>query len=293
MLIALLLAASATQTDPMALSSDLQAIVARRGSMGDEQTVKKVKMLADHGDDSAAELIGELYSFGGMGVTRDPVKACAQFMRIATRRGDAAHNLARCYENGEGLAADPAKARKWYAKGAELGYAKSSCALGSLLLNGRGGPSDIAKGMVLCRTAAERGDPDAQTDLANYLLEGRFVARNIVEARKWYTLAAAHDQANALFVLGQIYWNGDGTPVDRNEAAKLWRRAWAGGRKDAAGLIAGDLFKRMVTTRDGKQNVDRSLLPEAIQWLERAAAEDPDPAKRKGFADTLATLKGS
>jgi uncharacterized protein len=293
MIITLLLATAATQVDPIALSPDLQAVVVQRVSLGDEKTIEKVRTLADSGDDSAAELIGELYSFGGFGLSRDPAKACAQFLRIATRRGDAAHNLARCYEKGEGLAADLAEARKWYAKGAELGYAKSSCALGNLLLNGRGGPSDIAKGMALCRSAAELGDPDAQTDLANYLLEGRFVARDIVEARKWYTLAAAHDQANALFVLGQIYWNGDGTPVNHDEASKLWKRAWAGGRKDAAGLIVRDIFARMVTTRDGKQIVDRSILPEAIQWLERAAAEDPDQAKRKAFTETLGALKGS
>ena len=116
MILALLLAATATATttqpDPAALSPDLQALVAQRATLGDAILLEKVRKLADHGDDSAVELIGELYSFGGFGLSRDPVKACTQFMRVATRRGDAAHNLARCYETGAGLAADPAKARE-------------------------------------------------------------------------------------------------------------------------------------------------------------------------------------
>jgi TPR repeat protein len=213
-------------------------------------------------------------------------------VRIAARRGDAAHNLARCYETGSGLPADAGKAREWYGRATSLGYPKSSCALGNLMITGVGGPRDIAGGLALCKRAAETGNPDAQTDLGNYLITGTVVPKDAVQARKWYTLAANQNQANAAFVLAQIYWNGDGIAVDRDAAERWWKVAYDGGRKDAAGFISRAVFKRMLIMRDGKEAIDRSVLPDYATWLQRAAAEDPDPTKRKVFAESLAVLKG-
>lgn len=274
------------------LSSEVSAAIATRASRGDEAFLSTIEALVDRDDASAIELLGEVYMRGGFGRGRNPAKACELFGRAAERRGDSAHNLARCYERGDGLGADAAKARVWYRRGAAVGYAKSNCALGNLMVAGTGGPRDVAGGIALCRKAAEAGEADAQTDLGNYLLGGTGGTRDIVEARKWYTLAAQQNQANAQFVLGQIHWNGDGTPIDRGAAVKWWRLAYAGGRKDAAGLIVGGLFKQMIVERDAKTTIDRSLLPETLAWLERAASEDPDPARRKDFAETLVKLRG-
>ena len=262
-----------------------------RASGGEAAFFITIRSLVDRDDASAIELLGENYMFGGFGLPRDSAKACALFAKAAERRGDAAHNLARCYETGDGWAADAEKARVWYAKGAAFGYEKSNCALGNLMIAGTGGPRDVAAGVALCRKAAEVGVSDAQTDLGNYLLQGIGGARDAVEARRWYTLAAEQNQPNAQLVLGQIFWNGDGTAVDRIAAVKWWKLAYVGGRKDAAGLIVGGLFKQMIVERDGKATVDRSLLPETVSWLERAAAEDPDPARRQQFSETLASLK--
>lgn len=291
MLILLLLAA-APQTNEAGLSPDMRAIDAERQSLPEATFVAKVKDLAGRDDASAIEMLGEMYRFGVFGVAPDPVKACAEFTRAAARRGDSAHNLAVCYERGDGLTANAVKAREWYRRAAALGYAKAYCALGNMMAAGAGGPRDAAGGVALCRKTAETGNADAQTDLGNFLLTGEAVPKDMVEARKWYALAAAQNQPNAAFVLAQIYWNGDGTPVDRAAAEQWWKVAYDHGRKDAAGWIAQCLFARMITKRDGKELVDRSFLAETVQWLQRAAAEDPDPDKRRSFAATLATMKG-
>lgn len=290
MILFILLAAAAPAAEAD-ISPEVRAVSAERGSLGNEAFLARVETLAQGGDSSAIELLGEIYVGGLFGTARNPAKACGYFERAANLRGDSAHNFARCHENGDGMPEDAAMARKWYARGAALGYLKSSCALGNLMIAGKGGPKDVAGGIGLCRKAAEAGNADAQTDLGNYLIAGKIVDRNVIEARKWYTRAAEQDQPNAQFVLGQILWNGDGTPVDYDAAVVWWKRAYAGGRKDAASLIVGGLFKRLLVESDGKTTVDRAQLPETIIWLERAATEDPDPVRRQRSSEILAKLR--
>lgn len=291
MFLSLLLAAAAP-LEVADISDEVRSANAERAANGNAAFLAQVEILAERGDESAIELLGETYLDGRFGAARDIAKACGYFARTAERRGDSAHNFARCHERGEGQPANPVLARHWYARGAELGFAKSNCALGNLMIAGTGGSKDVTGGMGLCRKAAEQGVADAQTDLGNYLLAGLGGTRDIVEARKWYTLAAAQEQPNAQFVLGQIYSKGDGTPVDWDAAVHWWTRAYTGGRKDAAALIVSGLFKRIVVERGGKTTLDRSMLPEAMIWIERAATEDPDPAQRANFAEILAQLRG-
>ncbi|HRD45514.1 MAG TPA: hypothetical protein PLF78_03415, partial [Caulobacter sp.] len=85
------------------------------------------------------------------------------------KRADAAHLTAECVQHGhDGVRPDPVRARGLFEAAAAMGFAKSKCALGNMLVTGEGGPADPPRGVALCRQAAEAGDPDAQTDVANY-----------------------------------------------------------------------------------------------------------------------------
>jgi TPR repeat protein len=159
------------------------------------------------------------------------------------------------------------------------------CALGNLYVAGRGVPKDEAKGAALCRQAAERGEPDAQTDLGNLYLQGIGVPHDVAQARHWYELAAAQGQPNASFVLGQIYWNGDGVARDQSKAAELWKAAYRGGRVDAAPLLATWLFTSWMSAHP---RGDVTVLNEAIQYQEVAVRSVPE-AKR-AEAQTLLTV---
>ena len=257
----------------------------------DPARISALDALSNSGDASATELLGEIYLGGLGGLAADRKRACTYFERASLLRPDSAHNYANCHYHKQIVGWDATKARIFYQRGIDGGWPSSRCALGIMLVEGTGGERDIKTGISLCRQAAESGDADAQTDLGNYLLEGKVVAKNIVEARKWYALAATQKQANAALVLGQIYWNGDGTPVDHEAAARWWKVAYAAGRKDAAGLLVRALFRRVIGERGGKSViVDRSLLPELAIWLQHAATDEPDPVKRKLFADSLASL---
>lgn len=290
MLSLLLLLAGQTPTNIQIYSPAVDALIADRANLTPGEIVVRLEVLAHDGDLSAAEVLGEAAQHGGFGVTVDPARACDWYERAAGERADSTHNLALCFETGSGRPHDPARARSLYAVAAAKGWIQAKCALGTMLVRGVGGPVDAPRGVALCREAAEAGNAHAQTDYANYLLMGQGVPKDMVAARRWYTAAAEQNQPNAALVLGQIYWNGDGVAADPAAAERWWRVAHEHGRADAAGLMVQAVFKRMITTRDGKKVVDRSMLPEAVHWLRIAAEKEPDPARRATFGETLRTL---
>lgn len=290
MLSLLLLFAAQIPPNTQVYSPAVDALIADRANLAPGELIRQLEALASAGDMSAAEVLGEAAQHGAFGVTVNPTKACDWYDRAAPERADSTHNLALCFETGNGRPRDPARARSLYAVAAEKGWIQAKCALGTMLVRGLGGPVDAPRGVALCREAAEAGNAHAQTDYANYLLMGEGVPKDMVEARRWYTAAAQQNQPNAALVLGQIYWNGDGVAADPAAAERWWRVAHEYGRADAAGLMVQAVFKRMITTREGKKVVDRSMLPEAVHWLRIAAEKEPDRARRARFGDTLRTL---
>ena len=221
----------------------------------------------------------------------DAAALCDQLAQNADRGALAVHNRATCLFRGEGRPRDLPGARALYAQAVELGFTKSMCALGNMMIDGLGGARDIPAGLALCRRAAEAGDPDAQTDLANYLLAGQVMPRDVVEARRWYIRAAEQGQPNAAFVLGQIYWNGDGIAEDNAEAARWWRVAYEGGRPDAAYLLAREAFVRMTRGVRRAEDADPVVIAEALQWFDIAAERDPNPTAREYSVRQAATLR--
>jgi len=112
----------------------------------------------------------------------------------------------------------------------------------------------------------------------------------MVQARRWYELAAAQGQPNAEFVLGQIYWNGDGIPRDQAKAVELWKAAYRGGRVDAASLIAAWLFASWMSAHP---KGDATVLDEAIRYEEVAVRTAPDArrADEQGLLNLMQTTR--
>jgi TPR repeat protein len=73
--------------------------------------------------------------------------------------------------------------------------------------------------------AAERGYVAAQTDLGVLLSKGQGVAKNDVEAVKWYQKAANAGDHRAQLYLGYQYRSGRGVLKDRNMAQHWLSRA--------------------------------------------------------------------
>ncbi|MDO8323399.1 MAG: tetratricopeptide repeat protein [Phenylobacterium sp.] len=233
-----------------------------------------LERLARSGHADAAEALGELTRVGALGLRADPVLACQYFALGSGQRGDAMHNVAFCYETGA-MSGTPdfPRAAAHYQQAADMGNAKSKCALGNFYRMGRGVSKDQPRGIALCREAAEAGVADAQTDLGDIYIMGQGVPKDVAAARGWYEKAAAQGQRNALMTLGQIYWNADGVTKDNAKAADYWRRSYAAGRKDAAKFLGDEAFVRAKVS-DGVWTLEG--LTEAQGWYEKgAAAETP------------------
>ncbi|MEG3181454.1 tetratricopeptide repeat protein [Sphingomonas sp. LT1P40] len=281
----------AVQADSAAQSYSpaVKTLIADHARLAPGELAKRLAALADRGDLSAAQALGEMAQQGALGVPRNLPMACDWYERGSALRGDSTHNLALCFETGNGRPQDMVRARTLYQAAAAKGWVQAKCALGTMLVAGRGGAVDAARGVALCREAAEAGNANAQTDYGGFLLTGKGIARDPVEARKWLTAAAERKQANAAFLLAQIHMKGDGTPRDPAQAERWWRVAYEGGRADAAIHVSNAIYARIAP--DGETIADRSLIPEWMRWVRIAATEEPDPALRAKWQEMLRSLE--
>jgi TPR repeat protein len=133
--------------------------------------------------------------------------------------------------------------------------------------------------MPLAKTqaAAKAGDPNAQNHLGDdYLLGQEGAPKDVVQARHWYELAAAQNQPDAAFVLGEIYWNGDGVAKDNATAAKWWKVAYEHGRAEAAKLLGDEAFAR---AQGANRSWNLPALKEALGWYQKNAETVGEPLK--------------
>ena len=137
---------------------------------------------------------------------------------------------------------DCSAASRIYKAAADQGDVRALVNLGGLSGCVRGpfvhGEGDAA---AIYAQAAEKGDPLGQTNLGVLCIT--FVpgwlnsCRTYAEAAKWFTKAADQGYMPAVVYLGYMHERGLGVfPVDRQEAAALYRKASANGEK------LGDVF---------------------------------------------------
>jgi TPR repeat protein len=129
---------------------------------------------------------------------------------------------------------------------------------------GIGVPQDYAQAADLYRRAADKGDADAQFNLAILYDNGTGAPKNYMAAAGWYEKAAEQGLPRAQFNLGSMYANGQGTPVNLPEAyvwLALSAKTWSGSRQDQA-EHARDLVAQHMSAEEleaAKQRVEKWL----------------------------------
>jgi TPR repeat protein len=212
-----------------------------------EEALKKVDAgdvaplaeLADGGDTDAQYLAGVVFLFGRGTIPKDPERGCAYEEKASTRRADAMHLVGMCQQSGASGTPDKMKAEAAYTRAAEMGFIKSKCALGQMLM---ADPKRAARGLDLCKEGAEAGDVQAQVEVGNAYFNGTAGKRDLKAARSWYEKAAQQKNFDASRKLGQMYANGDGGPKDVKKALDLWTAAEKSGDPLVAILVADQLF---------------------------------------------------
>merc|ERR1712185_890878 len=102
------------------------------------------------------------------------------------------HNLGAIYENGQGVAQSYVKARDWYERAAEGGYARAQALLGAYYHSGREGVAiDFRSARMWIEKAVSQGDAGAQANLGVMHQHGQGGPQDFKRAKELYELAAA------------------------------------------------------------------------------------------------------
>lgn len=157
-----------------------------------------IREAAASGNPAALFEIGRRYTDGDI-VERDLAKA-AEWYRLAAEAGyaPAQYRLGNFHEKGHGVGIDLAEAAVWYRKAAEQGNALAMHNLAVLQTSGLvGGKPDMAEAIDWFTKASELGVKDSQVNLGILFTRGMGVKENLVEAYKWFAVAARGGDADA------------------------------------------------------------------------------------------------
>jgi TPR repeat protein len=277
-------------------SAHVQAVL-KQAEAGDPAPLVK---LADGGDAEAQYYAGVLYLFGSSKIAKDPPRGCAYEQKASAHRADAMHLVGMCYQGGVGGVQDKAKAEAAYTRAAQMGFPKSKCALGRMLM---AEPQNAKRGLGLCQEAAAAGDVEAQVAVGDAYFSGALGKRDYAAARKWYEMAAGKKNLQAMRRLGEMYANGDGGAKDPKKAMQLWTSAEKAGDPLVAILVADQLFAELTggrkpgagtyAFRGGVPVADIKVVEE---WYQLAQNRDPRPdvkARAKSALSVLGKFKAA
>lgn len=164
-----------------------------REALAGPDRVAIIREAAEAGLAEAQAVLGHLL-LDADGVPANPAEGFGWFMRAAAQEHLLALNMVgRCYENGWGVAPDPARAAQCF------------------------------------RVAAERGLTEGMYNWATQLALGQGVAEDKATALAWLRQAAARGFAKAENFIGSFHEDGWACPVDLRAAARCYQRAADGG----------------------------------------------------------------
>lgn len=158
--------------------------------------------------------------------------------------------MGKRYMTGDGVEKNMQVAFEWFQKGAKAGHPESQYYLGLLYMGGQGTEQNTEEGFKWLRNAsingyaeaddslarmdgtkndhlssltaaAEKGNAQAQLDLAELYLNGERVKQDDDLAFKWAKMAAERGLPRAQHMVGSLYLAGRGTPADSDEGI-MW-----------------------------------------------------------------------
>lgn len=207
--------ASAAQAQPRQDPRVLEAVTWYTGTAGrvdDPKARALIEAAATDGDVLARMWIARAWSRGRLGYTRDEVRARAiaeQLIGAVQRQAalgvvEAQFLMGTAFDEGLGVAEDPAVALGWFHKAAAAGHTLAEHNIGNAHAAGRGVPADPAAAVTWWTRAALKGDAVPQLRLGEAFEQGKGVAADRVQARRWYADAAGRGNVAAKAALERL-----------------------------------------------------------------------------------------
>jgi TPR repeat protein len=277
---------------------------------------------ARKGEAWAQNNLGNLYYFGH-GVAKDNDQAVFWYRKAAEQgdKGGEA-NLGQAYLRGEGVAKDEAVGEAWIRKAADHGDLRAAMLLAARAIPGEDDtsasiaakaaryrkasdagdeearqsltllciwpgavakPPDCGQVLVWTRAMAERGNVEAEKQLAQFYDVGQMgLKADAAQAAAWYRKAAEAGDAGAQQSLAMHYQFGQGVPRDDVQAL-VWTRKAAEQGEELAEITLARAFETGV----GAPKDDA----EAFRW-NRRLADQPIADYRMKVGDAYAFGKG-
>ncbi|MCP3729174.1 SPOR domain-containing protein [Sphingomonas sp. MG17] len=199
--------------------------------------------------------LGAVVLLAGIGLASLPALADVKGGVEAWQRGDYKKAIAEW--RGPAVAGDP----------------DAQFNLGQAYKLGRGVPADLAQAEQWYRKAALQGHPQAEENYGLVLFENN----KRMQAAEWLQRAAARGEPRSQYVLGTMYFNGDGVEKDWVRAYALTVRASAQGLPQAS--TAQAQMDRYITLADRQKGLELARNYERDAGRPLVAAAPPPPRK--------------
>ena len=177
---------------------------ARGVEKDDKEARRWYEAAATQGNVTAQYMTGRLYAALSYNVA-----AVKWYTKAAEQEcPEAQYELGVCYEAGDGVGKDEAKAAELYRKAAVQEYAEAQKKLGDCYTHGTGVAKDLEQAFECYSKAAKQGNARAQNNLGVCYTNGEGVVEDPAQAAEWYERAAKQGLAQAQCNLGYCYKYG-------------------------------------------------------------------------------------
>jgi hypothetical protein len=232
---------------------------------------------SQHGSTDATMFIAVLYD-SGQGVPQDHAEAMKWF-RAAAEQGNviAQVRIGREYEASK----DYVQAVDWYRKAGAQGNAVAENMLGDMFAAGRGVDQDYREAAVWYRMSADQGNGYGAVKLAEQYDKGLGVPQDAAQAVRLYLLEAEKGGPPAQFYVGTSYREGHGGLArDPIEAHKWFNLAAALAGESEAYADARDEVERTMTATDILEARRRAKAWMDAFWSKVTATPDSERMKQ-------------
>jgi TPR repeat protein len=182
------------------------------------EAAKWFRLAAEQGIPEAQYQLAKLYCSGE--VSRNIPMAVKLYTKAADKGLEEAQiDLAEMYIKGDGVGKNVKKAINLYQKAADKGNLKALFKLGTIYTSEDNSLKDKQKGINFLKIAAKEDFSDAQISLGKLYVKSNDVEK-ISEAALFFNRAAAKGNAEAQFLLSEMYEIGIGMPKDLDLSLK-------------------------------------------------------------------------
>ena len=236
-----------------------------------------IKSAAQQGMPEAQSKMGILYR-DGQGVIQNMQTAILWWTKAAEQDDASAQiNLGVCYANGLGVNKDLSKAKYWWGKAAAKGEDVAISNLSKLTkeekaMNERTfqQPSNSQNTFQQNIEKAKEGDADAEYIIGRCYHNGEYVTKDELEAFKWYLKSAEQGNAKAQTCLGVYYELGIGVEKNDSLAAEWYMKAAEQGNVKGQTCLGYCYGKGHGVPED---------INKAIEWWRKAARQGDSEAQ--------------